>query len=194
MKSQLKSLKGWLRDSQGGSSFLTDFEAETWNDDNLRSYLCLESTSTKGDPFTRWLLSSVVQVYDRVLGRRIGSGEILDERTGDKSYSSDRVNRASNIFVAIMASALPVLAIFALNIIPSTEGRLGATAGFTITFAVLMGIFSSAKRAEIIAATATFAAIEVVFIGSALGADGAGDQSTSAALNCTACINQPIGT
>jgi hypothetical protein len=155
LKSQLKSLKEWLRHSQGGSSFLTDFETETWNHDNLGSYLCLEPTSAKGDPFTSWLLNSVVQAYDRFLGRYIGSGEVLDERTGGKSYSNDGVNRVSNIFAAVMATALPVLAIFALNRIPSTDGRIGATAGFTITFAVLMGIFSSAKRSEIIAATAT---------------------------------------
>ncbi|KXX80329.1 hypothetical protein MMYC01_204684 [Madurella mycetomatis] len=155
MKSQLKSLKEWLRDSRGGSSFLTNFETETWHDDHVSSYLCLEPQSAKGDPFTKWMLNSVVQAYDRFLGRYIGSGQILDERTGDKSYSGDRVNRVSNIVAAIMASALPVVAIFALNRIPSTEGRIGATASFTITFAVLMGIFSSAKRSEIIAATAT---------------------------------------
>ncbi|KAK0667527.1 hypothetical protein QBC41DRAFT_347926 [Cercophora samala] len=71
-----------------------------------------------------------------------------------------------------MASALPVLSIYRLNKIKSSEARIGVTAAFTVTLAVLMGIFSSAKRSEMIAATATFAAIEVVFIGSALEAKG----------------------
>ncbi|CAP66845.1 uncharacterized protein PODANS_4_6612 [Podospora anserina S mat+] len=148
MKSQLKSLKSWLRDTQGGNSFLTDFKTETWSDDKLSSCLCLETLTAKGDPFTRRLLNSVIQAYDRVVGRYIGSGEMVDEETGDKSYSSNRVNRASNVFVAIMASALPVLSIYALTEIPSTEARIGATAGFIITFAVLMGILGSAKRSE----------------------------------------------
>ena len=155
MRSQLRSLKEWLRDREGGRSFLADYETKTWQDDNLGAYVCLEPPSAKGDPFTKWLLNSVVQVYDRVLGRFIGSGEVVDDRTGDKSYSSDGVNRASNIITAILASALPVVAIYALNKIPTTEGRIGATAGFTVAFAVLMGIFSSAKRSEMIAATAT---------------------------------------
>ncbi len=93
--------------------------------------------------------------YDRVLGRFVGSGRVVDRRTGDKSYSSDGVNRASNIVAAVIASALPVLAIYALNEIGSTQVRIGVTAAFTVVFAVLMGIFSSAKRSEIIAATAT---------------------------------------
>ncbi|KAK4666132.1 hypothetical protein QC763_406612 [Podospora pseudopauciseta] len=73
---------------------------------------------------------------------------MVDEETGDKSYSSNRVNRASNVFVAIMASALPVLSIYALTEIPSTEARISATAGFIITSAMLMGILGSAKRSE----------------------------------------------
>lgn len=90
-----------------------------------------------------------------MLGRYIRSGEIIDERTGDKSYSIVGVDRASNIITAILASALPVLAIYALNSIPSTNARIGVTAAFTVGFAILMGIFSSAKRSEMIAATAT---------------------------------------
>ena len=155
LKSQLKSLKGWLNDSAGGKSFLTDYETETWEDDRPHAYVCLEPLNTKGDPFTKWLLNTVVRVYDRLLGRYIGSGQVIDKQTGDKSYSSDGVNRASNIITAVMASALPVLAIYALNAIDSTQARIGVTAAFTVAFAVLMGIFSSAKRSEMIAATAT---------------------------------------
>jgi len=80
---------------------------------------------------------------------------IVDAQTGDKSYSVDGVNRASNIITAIMAAAVPVLAIFALNEIGSTKARVGVTAAFTVAFAVLMGVFNSAKRPEMITATAT---------------------------------------
>lgn len=111
--------------------------------------------------FTKWLLNTVVRIYDRVLGRYIRSGEVVDERTGDKSYSIDGVNRASNIITAALASALPVLAIYALNRIVSTGARIGVTAAFTVGFAILMGIFSSAKRSEMIAATATLVSCKI---------------------------------
>lgn len=158
LKSQLKGLngdRGWIVDRNGGNSFLTGHEFFTWASNDLKAYVCLEPPSAKGDPFTKWLLNSVVHAYDRVIGRYTGGGEIIDQQTGDKSYGSDGVNRVSNIVTAVMYSAIPVLTIYALNRIPTTEGRIGATAGFTVFFALLMGFLSSAKRSEIIAATAT---------------------------------------
>jgi hypothetical protein len=208
MNSQLRSLKEWLRDAEGGNSFLTGYEAGTWASDRARSFVCLEPPSARSDPFTSWLLNVALRFYDWALGRFVGSGEVVDERSGDKSYSSNRVNRASNVITAALASAVPVLAIYALNRIDSVDVRIGVTAAFTTFFALMMGIFSSAKRAEMIAATATlvssphsanlelleglanakkssFAAIEVVFIGSAISASeghaaqGGGNNGTS---------------
>ena len=155
MKSQLQNLQGWLVDKAGGNSFLSGYETATWEDPKQRAYVCLEPPGSKSDPFTTWLQNTVLGVYERLLGRHIGSGVIVDAQTGDKSYSVDGVNRASNIITAIMAAAMPVLAIFALNEIGSTKARIGVTAGFTVAFAVLMGVFSSARRSEMIAATAT---------------------------------------
>lgn len=155
MKSQLRSLKEWLRDAAGGRSFLTGYEAETWAGDKAGTYVCLEPPSAKSDPFTKWLLNSVVRVFEYTIGRHIGSGEVVDAQSGDKSYSSNSVNRASNTLTAVLASAVPVLSILALNRIDSVNVRIGVTAAFTTFFALMMGIFSSAKRAEMIAATAT---------------------------------------
>ncbi|ENH74273.1 hypothetical protein FOC1_g10004878 [Fusarium oxysporum f. sp. cubense race 1] len=50
----------------------------------------------------------------------------------------------------------------------TTAQRIGLTVVFTVLFAVILELFTNAKRVEIFAATATFAAVEVVFIGSAL--------------------------
>lgn len=155
MKSQLRSLKEWLRDETGGDSFLTGYEAETWASDKAGTFVCLEPPSDKSDPFTKWLLNSAVRLYEYAVGRHIGSGEVIDAQSGDKSYSSNSVNRASNTLTAVLASAVPVLSIFALNRIDSVNVRIGVTAAFTTFFALMMGIFSSAKRGEMIAATAT---------------------------------------
>lgn len=155
MKSQLKSLKEWLRAEAGGNAFLTAYEAETWASDKAGTFVCLEPPMAKSDPFTKWLLNSVVRLYEYTVGRHIGSGEVIDARSGDKSYSSSSVNRASSTLTAVLASAVPVLSILALNRIDSVNVRIGVTAAFTTFFALMMGIFSSAKRAEMIAATAT---------------------------------------
>lgn len=105
------SLKEWLDET----AFLTDYETTTWEDKRSRSYVCLEPLGAKADPFTKWLLNTVVKAYDRLLGRFIDSREVVDHQTDDKSYTNEGINRASNIITAIIASALPVLAIYALN-------------------------------------------------------------------------------
>uniref|UniRef100_A0A0D2YEH8 DUF6594 domain-containing protein n=1 Tax=Fusarium oxysporum (strain Fo5176) TaxID=660025 RepID=A0A0D2YEH8_FUSOF len=55
-----------------------------------------------------------------------------------------------------------------LSHLETTAQRIGLTVVFTVLFAVILELFTNAKRVEIFAATATFAAVEVVFIGSAL--------------------------
>jgi hypothetical protein len=57
--------------------------------------------------------------------------------------------------IELLGALVPVLAIFALNETGSTKARIGVTTAFTVAFAVLMGVFSSAKRSDMIAATAT---------------------------------------
>jgi hypothetical protein len=55
-------------------------------------------------------------------------------------------------------------AVVALYFIRSIHARLGMIAVFTACFAAAMGILSNARRAEIFAATAAYAAVLVVFL------------------------------
>jgi len=64
---------------------------------------------------------------------------------------------------------MPILSIVALYFIKTEGGRIGAMAGFTILFALVLATCTNAGRLEIAASTAAFAAVEVVFIGSDLG-------------------------
>jgi hypothetical protein len=65
------------------------------------------------------------------------------------------MDKASNMIAVIVASTLPVLTIFVLNSVDSTTDRIGWTVFFTAVFAAILALFSSAKRAELFAATAT---------------------------------------
>ncbi|KAH6887024.1 hypothetical protein B0T10DRAFT_607821 [Thelonectria olida] len=102
-------------------------------------------------------------IFTRKKGYRFS--EIRDPFT---ATIHSRLTKASNLIAIIVSSTLPVLTIFVLNTLKSTTIRLGLTVLFTALFSILLAFFSLAKRAEIFAATATFAAVEVVFIGSAL--------------------------
>ncbi|KAK4199459.1 hypothetical protein QBC40DRAFT_254963, partial [Triangularia verruculosa] len=172
------ALKGWLRDFKGGNSFLQDNEAFTWTDTQPSSYFCLSAPAKETDPFTTFVTEKLLRAYHHLLGHRIGTGNVVDAERGHVSYSSSRISKASSLITTVLASTLPVLTILVLHRLDNTDVRIGVTAVFTAVFALAIALFSDAKRVEIFAATATFAAVEVVFIGSALTGTGQSSECT----------------
>ncbi|KNB14333.1 hypothetical protein FOXG_13211 [Fusarium oxysporum f. sp. lycopersici 4287] len=70
----------------------------------------------------------------------------------------------------LLAMALLVGSISSLYYVKSPPAILGTICGFTILFALSIGLITNAKRAEIFAGSAAYAAVLVVFVGN-------GDQS-----------------
>ncbi|KAK2744187.1 hypothetical protein CKAH01_18354 [Colletotrichum kahawae] len=130
--------------------------------------MCLQPKEGDEDSFTRFTSNIIIWAFHQILGHRLKFGETIDTTSQHVSYSQSSVKRMSNLATTVMASIMPVLTIFVLNIISSTNLRILVTMVFTAVFALLIATFSNAKKVEIFAATATFAAVEVVFIGSAL--------------------------
>ncbi|KAI8306539.1 hypothetical protein K4K61_004396 [Colletotrichum sp. SAR11_59] len=149
MNSQLEILKDWLRDKKLAHPFLQGYESHTWEGNEERIYMCLRPKAPEDDSFTR-------------------HAETVDEISGHVSYSHDFIRRIGNLGTTILACIMPVLTIFVLNIVHSTNLRILVTLIFTAVFALLIATFSNAKKVEIFSATATFAAVDVVFIGSAV--------------------------
>ncbi|KAK1827355.1 hypothetical protein QBC39DRAFT_420587 [Podospora conica] len=187
-KSQLKTLQNWLDRKDGGDGFLEGSEALVWTEDDLDEYACL-AVGTETDIFTGLIRKLIVTLFPWFF-RSKETKAVIEQSSGLRSYDDTKVNAASNMISVVISSTLPVLAIFVLDSRESTTDRLWLTVLFTAIFAAALGFFSSAKRAEIFAATATyvhgplhvieevllrhwnrFAAVEVVFIGTALGAE-----------------------
>ncbi|KAI8307333.1 hypothetical protein K4K59_010923 [Colletotrichum sp. SAR11_240] len=161
-------LKDWLRDQKLGHPFLQGHEMQTWADDKERLYMCLRPKAPEDDSFTRFVSKFLLRAYNHLRPRQTRHAETVDEISGHISYSHDFIRRISNLGTTILACIMPVLTIFVLNIVHSTNLRILVTLIFTAVFALLIATFSNAKKVEIFAATATFAAVEVVFIGSAI--------------------------
>ncbi|RKL19329.1 hypothetical protein BFJ68_g3603 [Fusarium oxysporum] len=156
---------------QRGANFLTKTgtpELYTWKPKDPSQYVSLHKTAEDSDPFTNFVKEVLTFIFHRLCGERLNAARVVDVESGLASYSDSSLVRASNLFTVIVSSALPVLTIFALNSLETTAQRIGLTVVFTVLFAVILELFTNAKRVEIFAATATFAAVEVVFIGSAL--------------------------
>lgn len=62
--------------------------------------------------------------------------------------------------------------LIALTFIESTNYRLLATCLFVFTFNIIVTFFTDATKQELLGATAAYAAVLVVFVGSALGSTG----------------------
>ena len=86
-----------------------------------------------------------------------------------KYYSERMVQRVIAGISIIMAALLLEGAIVALYFITNPRLRLGLIALFMVLFAGGIGLLSNAKRSEMFAATAAYAAVLVVFVSGNLG-------------------------
>ena len=74
--------------------------------------------------------------------------------------------KISKVIVGTWSSLLPTLAILVLYFVKSMLVRIGLVIVFTFMFSFVLSIFTGARNVEVFSATAAFAAVEVVFVGS----------------------------
>lgn len=85
----------------------------------------------------------------------------------DLYFYADRLSEQVVAIIAILLTAgLSVAGIATLDYVEGKGARLGILAAFTVTFAAVVGILTTARRTELFAATAGFAAVLVVYVGS----------------------------
>ena len=68
-----------------------------------------------------------------------------------------------------MAAVLLFGAVLNLYYVTSERKRLGLVVGYTVIFAVCVGLVTTARRVEIFAACSAYAAVLVVFVSGNLG-------------------------
>ena len=81
---------------------------------------------------------------------------------------------------AVLAAVILFGAIYNLYYVKDEQKRLGLVAGYTIAFAVCVGLVTKARASEVFAACAAYAAVLVVFVSGGLGSP---DRSTSATVS-----------
>jgi len=92
--------------------------------------------------------------------------ELLDRTT---IYKNSHVVRTVAAISMIMAAILLISAILSLHVVTSDKAKLGLVAMYTVVFALSVALLTNAKRAEVFAATAAYAAVLVVFVSGELG-------------------------
>lgn len=153
---QLAALRDWLMDKQGGAHFLKDSEARLWETEDGSSLVRVGNSKGEHDVFTRFTSWFVVSLLHRYSCLPKSTGRVVDVETGMVSYDESKIIRAGTITATVLSSMFPVLSILVLYVVKNTYARIGIAAGFTALFAVFLASFSSARRVEIFAATATW--------------------------------------
>jgi hypothetical protein len=87
-------------------------------------------------------------------------------------YKKDYVVRTVTIISMVSAAVLLVVAIISLHSVGSDSAKLGLVAMYTVVFALSVATLTNARRAEVFASTAAYAAVLVVFVSGDLGGSG----------------------
>ncbi|TVY41918.1 hypothetical protein LOCC1_G006053 [Lachnellula occidentalis] len=157
----LEFINEWLADSRQGNYALEGLDRNVWKDG--KDLLVVPPDTLVGDSFTRILRKPLTTLYHKVWGRRRGR---TDVEGGICVYREKIVIRSADMIGTAVASLLPVLAVVALYCVREMLTRLGMVALFTVLFSMALVVTTSAKRMEVFAATAAFASVQVVFVGS----------------------------
>ena len=165
---QVRFLQDWLEGEQEGKDFLKLKERFTWHSQYQEDFVTLVTSKSWINPklldFFHWL-GSCAQPADPTF---TGPPDIELGRVQD--FDSSRFATFGRvlwrIFVTVLASMLPILAVLVLYFVHPTLDRIAIAIGFTIFVGLFLITFTSATVKEIFGATAAFAAVVVVFIGS----------------------------
>jgi hypothetical protein len=116
---------------------------------------------TEGDFLSRYLRDHWL------FKRRSRSNADLASRT--TRFENSHIVRTVSVFNLILAALLLIGAIVNLYFVDKQKAKLGLIALYTLLFASSMMLCTTARRAEVFAATAAYAAVLVVFVSGDLG-------------------------
>jgi len=162
--SQVKVLDQWMRRPIMGNVHLLGSDSKTWTEPDIEDMITL-APKVAEDNFTTELTIWCLEWYTRLLGRHVHKEEAHDFLHNTIRYRDEETFRVLKTLVTLVASLLPIVGIAVLYAIHSMPGRLGAVGGFTALFSLALSVLTSASTKDIFSATAAFAAVLVVFVG-----------------------------
>ncbi|KAK4935878.1 hypothetical protein LTR10_023136 [Elasticomyces elasticus] len=167
-KDNLKLRSQWYDEESGGNQFLHGVEAGIFRDQDIeRDLMTLKEDAGEKDPLARFLSDRIVPLYHRIVGHRIHRS--MAEKPFDGQYWEYRPQtlvQIGNMFCMILSAVIPAFSILVLFSVQSIEGRLIAISAMSLVFSLVMNVIAQ-RRADVFMSTTGFAAVLVVFVGSA---------------------------
>lgn len=144
-------------------------EAGIFRDPSVEAdLLTLEENIGSKDALANFLSEKVVPLYHRFVGYKLhrsmaGKGF---ERTWE--YRPETLQVVGNAICMLLSAVIPASSILVLFSVKSMAARLIAISMMSLVFSFLMNIIAQ-RRADVFMSTTAFAAVLVVFVGSANG-------------------------
>jgi hypothetical protein len=174
----LRRLREWLLRPECGDNFLRGIERDILHQDDrldidqerASDLVTMSREAIEHDFFSRWLSDEVLDKFHSLVGWRLKRP--VDDESGIYHYRKLHLRAFSHLIGVILASVIPAASIFTLYFVPHPVDRLVVLLGFSVLFSVCLALFTSARRVEVFSATAAFAAVQVVFVGSTIQVPG----------------------
>ncbi|KAI0439537.1 hypothetical protein F4803DRAFT_553988 [Xylaria telfairii] len=167
----LEDLREWIRRPRMGFIHILSRDWRTWEYYHETELITFENSMM--DRFTSLVTYTIVDIYHRLIGRHIhqARGETVlpltyRDHRHTVTYTHRTIARSTRAFTVLIACTLPIAGIVVLYNVHDMVTRLGIIAALTGVFSTSMSILTMASLPEIFSATAAFAAVLVVFIGS----------------------------
>jgi hypothetical protein len=172
----LANLREVLDVSGGDRGFPRDLENAIWSEENETDLTSLTDCYPKMDVCSRWIHSHLLRWYHNILGHRLHDSISLAETSVQipiTHYSDRKLIAAVNAISTILSSLLPAMSILALYFIHDQLARMAAVVAFCLLFSIVLTLVTNAGRVDCFAATAAFAAVQVVFVGTVVNSQQA---------------------
>ncbi|KAH3997553.1 hypothetical protein HBI70_073480 [Parastagonospora nodorum] len=161
----LHYMQNYLQTDAMGPLALTGDDAGAWGSvEHRKSHqpdLVALCPRTEMDPFSKWAAdSTILNLFKCGCARLIKPSRIH----GVVGYEDSTIYRITYWITSVLASLLPIASIAVLYCVHSMPMRLVVIAVFNMLVTLCLVGFTNARRAEVFAVTAAFAAVQVVFV------------------------------
>ncbi|KAF2098812.1 hypothetical protein NA57DRAFT_76050 [Rhizodiscina lignyota] len=139
--------------------FLKNTDIEAWAGQNKHDLIAL--SDNQPDQFTSWVRGPFLSWLHNVVAYRFIKEDPNSELT---MYADTTIFLVVNLLRCTLATLFPAATTIALYVVKSIAVRLVLVFLFTALFTLVISCLTMAKTVELFMATATFAAVQVVFI------------------------------
>ncbi|KAM7215471.1 hypothetical protein V8F06_009137 [Rhypophila decipiens] len=178
-RSTLRFLQEWMHRETMGNIWFTGVDKDVWSPepDSKHDLVCVDDTGP-------WITQYLVLLYHDILGRHVhrSDPERVPHLRNSVSYDNSTISRMAKVFTTVAGALFPVVSIVILYAIDDTKKRLGVLAVVTVLFSLCMSLGTRAGVAEVFGASAAFAAVLVVFIGTS---DSSASSTGPVSMNST---------